>query len=374
MRISRIRLENFKNIAACDFAPAPGMNLLIGKNGAGKTNLVEAVWLLSGQKSFKNSKEIEMVRQGEDFARIEAEVFSGGRGKTLAMNIKNTKAGSVNGIRADRLAVMAEHFFCVVFAPQHNELTSESPEIRRAFLDGAIFSTKPAYGATMREYERILYGRNRLLKNRQKEGFRGISGEEKDSLEAYTQRLAALGARIYRARKRYSLRLAEAAPRIYEPLSGGEQLELEYRPCVETDDEQYGERLLAALYRDFEEDIRNGYTGLGPHREDMEIKIDGKKARTCASQGQKKSAALCLKLAEGEILAGAVGESPVFLLDDVMSELDRARQNYILQNLGENQIFITCCETGIIRRRADAEVFYIDNGEVRRRKTRCTST
>ncbi len=258
---------------------------------------------------------------------------------------------------------LGEKFASVVFSPIHIELIREAPEARRAFLDSAVISTKPAFAAVLREYDGVLYQRNNLLKRLQA----GYNSELEDTLAAYTKHLAQIGARVYAARSRYTARLSEEAPSIYRNISGGEELEIAYKSSIEGGN-SYGAMLYESLCRSAEEDIRNGFTGVGPHREDMELSINGQKARRFASQGQSKSAALCLKLAEGRILESAIGQKPVFLLDDVMSELDKNRQNYILENLGENQLFITGCDcAALLRRLPKGAVFTVKNGVVRKR-------
>ncbi len=374
MRVERIAFTDFRNLENAEIFPHPGTNLIAGVNGQGKTNLIEGIWLLCGQRSFRQAKEAETVAFSKKRAVIEADIFSGERVNRFSLTLTSRRSACLNGIHVDKISALGEKFAAVVFSPIHIELIREAPEARRAFLDSAVLSTKPAFAAVLREYDGVLYQRNTLLKRLQA----GYSSELADTLEAYTKRLAQIGARVYAARSRYTARLCEEAPLIYENISGGEKLEIVYKCSVEGG-EHYGEALYDALRRGVDEDIRNGFTGVGPHREDMELILNGQKARQFASQGQSKSVALCLKLAEGRILERAIGQKPVFLLDDVMSELDKNRQNYILENLGENQLFITGCDCAALSRRLPkGAVFTVKSGVVHKRgdKTKkciCTS-
>jgi len=375
VRIERIAFTDFRNLENTEVFPHPGTNLIVGANGQGKTNILEGIWLLCGQRSFRQAKEIETVAFGKKHAVLEADIFSGERTNLFSLTLTSRRSAFLNGIHVDKISNLGEKFAAVVFSPVHIELIREAPEARRAFLDSAVISTKPAFAAVLREYDGVLYQRNFLLKRLQA----GYSSELADTLEAYTKRLAQIGARVYTARSRYTARLSEEAPQIYRSISGGEELDIVYKSSVESG-ENYGAALYETLCRSVDDDIRNGFTGAGPHREDMELTINGQKARQFASQGQSKSAALCLKLAEGRILERAIGQKPVFLLDDVMSELDKNRQNYILSNLGENQLFITGCDCASLSRRLPkGAVFTVKEGSVRKRaakgvkKCSCTS-
>lgn len=366
MIVESIAFSNFRNIAQTSFEPGPGVNVLTGANGQGKTNVLEGIWLLCGQRSFRQAKDIETVREGEKRGLITAGIRSRSGAQTIKITLGARRSAEVNGLKMDRPSALGERFAATVFYPRHIELLRDGPEIRRAFIDSAILSTKPAFSALLRSFEKALYHRNYLLKSLQENSDR----ETVDVLAAYTEKTAQLGARLYAARSRYTARLCETAPAMYRELSGGESLELIYRPSVECEPEDYGKTLYRKLCETVNEDIRNGYTGYGPHREDVEILIEGKKARLFASQGQCKSAALCLKLSEGAILEKAIGEKPVFLLDDVMSELDRKRRRYITDRLGGNQLFITCCDAASIRCGGGKTVFTVKGGEVSRRKER----
>ncbi len=363
MRIEWFEADSFRNLAPgrCEFAP--GVNLIAGKNGQGKTNLLEGLYLFCGQKSFRTTRDAELPSFGTPKAELRCGVFSGGREQTLDLCVTTRRTAARNGIACERVSQLGETVACVVFSPAHTGIVSGGPEQRRAFLDVAVTGTKPAFTATLREFDKLLYHRNYLLKKLSERR----DDETADLLAAYTQRFAAVAARVFAARSRYTRRLAETAPGLYAELSGGEQLLMEYKPSVEAAEGEYRQALYAALCATVAEDTANGFTGLGPQREDFELTVEGKKARIYASQGQTKSAALCLKLAEGRILEAAIGEPAVYLLDDVMSELDKNRRDYVLTRLGESQTFITCCEPGILRRKLQARVFTVRDGQIRSR-------
>lgn len=372
MVLKKLELRDFRNIGACELEFGEGVNLFCGDNAQGKTNLLEAVWLLCGQKSFRGAKDAEMIRGGAQQAVINGCFEGGERTHSCSMTLQSHQKTILhNDVREASATALCEYVHEIVFAPQHLNLVQNGPEERRAFLDGAIGATKPAFFAQVRQYEGVVFQRNALLKKMNA----GTAHGQEETLDAWTQRLCLLGAKVHTARRRYTDRLAQEAPPLYGELSGGEKLEIIYRPSVEYDDGKYAQTLYAALGQTLTEDIRNGYTSLGPHREDFDLMIDGQKARGFASQGQCKSAALVLKLTEGEILAGAVGERPLILLDDVMSELDRKRQNYLLSRLNRNQILITCCESGMLRRKLNAVVYKVKGGVITPGKAPvCSST
>ena len=375
MKLLEAEFRDFRNLRQTRFEPAGGVNVLTGQNGQGKTNILEGIWLLCGQHSFRQAKDRETVCVGKKEAKIKAVIGGAARNVSAELTVTNRREAYVNGIKLAKASELGEHFAAVVFSPLHIGLVREAPEVRRAFVDSAVLSTKPGFGAVLREYDKVLFHRNYLLKSLQ----RGYDSELGDMLAAYTERMAKTGGRVWAARSRYTARLAQTAPLLYGELSGGETLEITYEGASDyATAADYAASLYEKLNKSTDEDIANGFSGFGPHREDILFSIQGKRAKTFASQGQLKSAALCLKLAEGRILEQAIGEKPVFLLDDVLSELDRTRQNYVLNSLGDNQIFITCCDCRQLRGKLNAAVFSVADGAIKpraeRRKAECSRT
>jgi len=352
-------VEGFRNLHGQEVIFSPGVNLIYGNNAQGKTNLLESIWLFTGQKSFRLAKDRELIGFDQKSYKLALNFFAKEREQTAIIAYTGKKETRLNGVKLSSAAELAGEITGVVFAPVHLGIVREGPEMRRSFLDSAIFQLNPSYAATLREYDHILFQRNRLLKDLANK----VLGWE-GTIDSYDIRLSELGKKIAGGRMKYAGLLEKTAGEIYHGLSGGEILELKYRLSVQTDISDYKNVLRSELKKNLLEDIKNGYTGLGPHREDLEITINGKNARLYASQGQTKSAALCMKLAEGRILEAHTGEPPFFLLDDVMSELDPKRQNYILNNLGKHQLFITCCDPSHFEGLSCGSVFYMDQGKV----------
>ena len=352
MIVRELRFESFRNLQSGTLTPVTGVNVLYGDNAQGKTNLLEALWLFTGGKSFRGSRDSELPGFGKEKAHLILTFEAAGRVQEAELTIVRRRQAVLNGVVQPSPSRLAGQFCAVVFSPADLSLVREGPDARRRFLDAAYCQLRPGYIATLSEYHRALAQRNALLKN----GPLGLGAEE--LLDVWDQKLARAGGYILAARRRYTDRLAAAAGALYQGLSGGKEiLSLSYRrageECGETDSRSVREET-EALYRLLcsrrAADQAAGFTTAGPHRDDLIIEINQLPARAFGSQGQQRSAALALKLAEAALLEEATGEKPVALLDDVMSELDAARQDYILDRIEDWQVFITCCEPGTVLR------------------------
>ena len=345
MEIRKLSLRDFRNIRELELEPHPGVNIVYGNNAQGKTNLMEAIWLLTGQKSFRQTRESDFVRFGQGRGEISARFFASGREQEAKLLLAGGKrSASLNGIPA-AVGELTGRFFAVVFSPTELSLVKEGPSLRRAFLDGAISQVMPRYLRTLSDLGRVTFQRNSLLSDMAR-----FPSLDEGLLEVWDRSFARLSYSILHARLRYLRRLDPFAREIYRGISGGkEELSLRYLPSVEGDwlelsEEEGVERILAALEGSRREDLRNGFTTLGPHRDDLEILVGGISARAYGSQGQQRSCALTLKLAECRVIREVSGEEPVVLLDDVLSELDKTRRDYFLSGLAPGQLFITCCD------------------------------
>ena len=352
MNVLRLSWQNFRNLREGRFEPCQGVNLICGRNAQGKTNLLEAMWLFTGERSFRGAKDAELVLRGEHAAALKLDFTSEGRDQTAKITAADgRRTAELNGVPKGTCSFLTGKFCAVVFSPEHLSLVREGPALRRDFIDSALSQMKPGYASLLSGYNRTLFQRNALLKDIPHHA------ELMDTLPVWDERLCQFGEKIVRQRTAYLEALSTPAAGFYSGISGNsEVLGLSYRKSAED--------LRRSLAEGRQEDVRNGYTGTGPHRDDFEISVDGFSARTYASQGQKRSAVLSLKLAEAELLSRMNGEKPVVFLDDVMSELDSRRQDYLLNHLTEFQVFLTCCEPGMARAMKGGALFRMDGGSL----------
>lgn len=362
MKIKNLKISNFRNISEINISPSKNVNVIYGENAQGKTNILEALWLFTGFKSFRAKKDFELVKFNESFAKIETSFYGHGRNQEIAIFIDNKRIAEKNGVKLKAAAELITSFYAVIFTPTHLDLIKNGPSHRRKFIDTALCQLKPNYTKSLVFYQKTLKQRNSLLKDI----FHHT--ELLDTLDIWDEKLSFYGAEIITERIKYINLLTENAEKIYEGISKGkEKFSAEYvsNTGIYSDNtEEIKNKIFNELKKNRKEEIYQGVTGTGPHRDDIEIKINGISARKFGSQGQQRSAALCLKLSEGEILKYITGENPIILLDDVMSELDIERQNYILNNIEDKQVFITCCEPDAHLRKLNGKAFNVSNGEI----------
>ena len=370
MKITSLSCENYRNLENLEIELCDRVNVFCGENAQGKTNIIEAVSVLSGEKSFRTSKDRELVMAGAEKATVTAKFFSKNRDNIISLEIENGRKVTLNGLLEEK-EVLSDRFFCIVFSPAHLSLVKDGPEKRRNFLDDCICRISPKYSKYITDYEHVLYQRNNLLRDLKYSNH--ISDRIDNELSVWDISLANLGCVIHNMRKKYLERLTEKASKFYEGISSGtESFNLSYISTVfDTDIEDknfqrdvFYNKLRAGIY----EDIKNGFTGCGVQRDDFSINIDGKNARLYGSQGQQRSCVLALKMGECEIVADAFDEKPVVLLDDVMSELDRKRQNFIMNCLEDMQVFITCCEVNDLKNFKEGKIFNVKDGKILRKR------
>ena len=347
MYIKSLSFSNYRNLSDTEIFPSEGINVIYGDNAQGKTNLLECIWLFTGGRSFRGSKDNELIAFGEKNASAELCFYSKNREQTILINIGGGKRSAVlNDVPKNYLSQIVGVFCAVVFSPDHLTLIKNGPEERRNFIDAAICQMKPGYAVQLSRYKKILNERNALLKDIPRHR------ELEDMLEIWNERLSHEGALISLERRKYIGKLSEIAAVFYDGISGGkENLKVEYKTGFSCDEGNSVTEIKEALLKILEirqaDDIYCVFTASGIHRDDLFIKINDREARNFGSQGQQRSAVLSLKLAEAAVLGEETGEKPVILLDDVLSELDEARQNYLLHKLQGLQVFITCCEKEI---------------------------
>lgn len=346
MIIKSFKAKNFRNIESCKLEFSDGTNLLLGKNAQGKTNAVEGIYLFARGKSFRRGDERELVRFGSEGFSVSVEYEDKDGVSTLEYAVfGRERRRKKNGYRISRASEMIGSFRAVLFCPDDLTLVKGGPEERRDFLNVAIAQCYPEYLSVYSDYKKALENRNYILKNASK----GLYFDEGE-LTAWSESLSEYASYIYLRRKDYIKKLEVYAKDFMNKISDGEEeLSMSYKSDISKDfDFAERERVKEKYKRVFSENIARekgaGITLFGPHREDILIKINGNDARLYSSQGQQRSIVLSLKMAEGEVSRELYSEYPVFLFDDVLSELDDRRQNFVLSGLSGRQIIITSCE------------------------------
>ncbi len=353
MYVTELRCRGFRNLADIAIAPCEEMNIICGENAQGKTNLAEAIWMFGGMKSFRGAKDAELIAHGGSFAKLGMKFRNSVRENTAEITIEARRSAVLNGVKLPSAAGLIGKFSVVVFAPSFLSIIENGPGERRRFTDAAVCALRPAYAGVLTEYARVLKQRNSLLKDVTMDPALAAL------LEILDEKLCRAGEAMIAARKAYLEKLAPAAAEIYGGLSSGKE-QVSFRYICRSE----GVLMAEALKNARREDILNKATTVGPHRDDIEILLNGTPVRTFGSQGQKRSCAVALKLAEARMILENTGEQPVILLDDVMSELDPGRQDFILNHIRDRQVFITCCEPGAALRAAGGRKFEIANGAV----------
>ena len=349
MQLSKLTLRDFRNYVALELECDPGVNLIVGNNAQGKTNLLEAIAYAGSGKSFRAMKQSEMVRFGADFADIEAEVcaqercqklrwviFNGSRPRQIWRNgAKKKSAGELSGVLPT-----------VLFCPEDLMVLKAGAAQRRRLGDHALCQLRPNYDAALTEYNRILEQKNRILKDHfQNPNVLAI-------LPEYNLRLCQVGALLISYRSRFYDSLGKSAAKFHSQFSGGvEEFQLQYKTVSTVSDpfaslSRLTEDLLAHLESHYRAELESGQCLTGPHKDDFDVTLSGVNLKSYGSQGQTRTAAISLKLAQRELMGREWGEEPVLLLDDVLSELDQGRQDFVLNQIVSGQVFITCCEPG----------------------------
>lgn len=367
MQCKRIRVQGFRNIKEADVTFCNGVNLLVGDNAQGKTNLLEAIYLCALGKTFRGAKDDEMVMFGQEECSIEQTFSDSRREQTIEMKLytKGRRRVLHNGVSLARTSQLLGNFRVVLFCPEHLSLVKDGPAERRSFLDVAISQLYPVYVRSLQKYNQLLKQRNSLLKSAQTDraGF-------DDTVDIWSAQLAAEAAYIASVRYEYVKQLNRYVQTFFQGMSGeSEIVQIRYVGKAHIEESMYADRAfceraylnLYASHHDRE--IAAGSTLWGIHRDDLEISINGKNARIFASQGQQRSIALAMKMAEGEICRALTGgEYPVFLFDDVLSELDAGRRAYLLGEIRDRQVIMTSCERDICEKN---HVVYVQNGTYR---------
>lgn len=356
MVIKRFRARSFRNIDSCDIEFHPGVNLLHGRNAQGKTNAMEGIYFFSRGRSFRGRDDSELMRMGSEGFRIAIEYEdSCGEQSLEYAHYGKERLRKKNGYKISRVSEMIGSFRAVLFYPDNLGLVKDGPEERRTFINVAAASAYPSYVKHYADYKKALENRNCILKLASK-GYYYDEGE----LFSWSDSMAEYASYIYEARYEYLEKLSIYAKKILLEISEGkEELSLEYKsdlPERLPDRVAIKNEYLKLFTENIGRECAAGISLFGPHRDDIEIKIGDVSARSFASQGQQRSIVLALKLGEGEVCRDITGEYPVFLFDDVLSELDEKRREYVLKGGGDRQIIITSCESEEYSKYADREI------------------
>ena len=349
MHLCNLDLYGFRNYRQLHLEADPGVNLIVGCNAQGKTNLLEAISFLGSGRSWRAGKVRELVRFDEKFGDLQAKIFSQGREQSIRCVLypNGTKRQLWrNGVKKKTFAELSGLLPSVLFCPEDLMVLKSGASARRHLGDTALCQLRPNYDAALTEYGRVLDQKGRILKDYH---------ENRSLLEIlpeYNERLIQVGALLISYRARFYRSLGQEAERFHGLFTGGaEEMRLEYR-TVSTVSDPFAdlETLRNDLRRHLESharaELESGQCLTGPHKDDFDMTLSGLSLKSFGSQGQVRTAAISLKLAQRELLRRELGEEPVLLLDDVLSELDPGRQDFVLNQIGSGQVFITCCEPG----------------------------
>ena len=349
MNLQELNLRSFRNYEEVKLAFEPGVNLIVGDNAQGKTNLLEAISYLGSGKSFRAQKTSEMIRFGDDFAEIEGRVFSQERQQTLRyLLFAGSRPRQIwrNGAKKKSASELTGVLPTVLFCPEDLLILKMGSSQRRRFGDLALCQLRPNYDAALTEYHRILDQKSRILKDHfENPNVLAI-------LPEYNTRLCQVGALLISYRARFYEGLEKSAAKFHSQFSGGvENFALEYKTVSTVKDpfapvSQLTQDLLDHLDRHYRAELETAQCLTGPHKDDFTVSLSGIDLKAYGSQGQTRTAAISLKLAQRELMGREWGEEPVLLLDDVLSELDPGRQDFVLNQIVSGQVFITCCEPG----------------------------
>ncbi len=357
MYVCEWQCKDFRNIESASLAFSPEINVLYGENAQGKTNVIEGISLFSQGRSFRSAKEREMIRFDAPFASLSMTVQAEKGKKSLELVFSRTKRiCKKNGVHLSRLSEWIGNVQTVTFCPGHLSLVSEGPSVRRGFLDLALLPHSGSYLEHLRAYRHVLEQRNALLRDAKKNPSLYSS-----LIEEYNAQLAEYGVLLAKRRYAYLEKLCAHARNILYELSGKrEELKLRYLGLLTKED------YLESARRHADAELFRQTTLFGAHRDDFYIGLNDREARVYASQGQQRSIAFALKMAEGELLRERFSQNPVFLLDDIFSELDGRRKEYIMHELKNRQVILTTCDSAVKELWQNACVYCVEAGQYRR--------
>lgn len=357
MKIKQLKLKNYRNYDLLELDFDPSTNILYGDNAQGKTNILESIYMCGTTKSHRGTKDRDMIRFGQEEAHIEAVIDKKGVPFEIDIHLKNNspKGVAINKMPIRRAIELFGIVNIVFFSPEDLNIIKNGPSERRKFIDLELSQLDKVYLSDLTNYNRIVNQRNKLLKD---------VYDRKDlmeTLDIWDLQLVNYGKKIIDRRNKFIVELNEIVGKVHEQLTGGkEHLQIYYEPSVSSMDFETN------LIKNREKDIKMKSTSVGPHRDDICFMSDGLDIRKFGSQGQQRTAALSLKLSEIEIVKKVINDTPILLLDDVLSELDKHRQNYLLDSISDIQTLITCTglDDFVNNRFHINKIMHVDNGKV----------
>ena len=368
MIIKKLELVHFRNYKEQVIDVHPGINVFFGDNAQGKTNILEAIYMCACARSHRTAKDIDIIERNEDFYKIKIlfedkhqleeeiemifmDAVHGHPERTRSRRVVNH-----NGLRLSKIGDLMGLFHAVIFAPEDLMIVKEGPSVRRRYIDLLISQVRPSYFSHLQQYSQLVSQRNQLLKqfrHQRRNAHNKLNESEQIQIEIWDEALADHAAAIIVQRRNYAERIHKWSEITQHELSiGKEKLNVKYKSVPGIDynigEKELSEAIKMKLKTNLYDDIEKGITSSGPHRDDLEISLNGDQIKPYASQGQQRSAVLSLKIAELHILREEIGEAPVLLLDDVMSELDENRRSALLNHIEQSQIFVTCTDASHI--------------------------
>ena len=359
MRINEIELKDFRNYRSIKVSFNESVNIFIGDNAQGKTNMLEGIYFNALSKSFKTNRDRDVIRFGEEFCRIRTNVNyeDDDHNIEIVINREGKKGIKIDGVRIKKSSELISKINIIIFSPEDLKIVKDDPSVRRNFIDREMCQIRPGYLMELNRYRRSLKQRNTYLKE---------ETVRDDVLDIWDEELIMSGSRLIRMRREFIEKIGKVSGDIHSIISGGrEDLILEYETDVDFPQEEE-KNFREILIKEREKDKRYRTTGKGPHRDDIKISTNGRDIRKYGSQGQQRTAALSLKLSEIKIVEEETGEKPVLLLDDVLSELDNERQKFLINSLGDSQMFITTTDIidTVEKSLPEGNIYRIKNGEV----------
>lgn len=355
MKLEKVQYRNFRNIEEAEICFSPGVNLLYGDNAEGKTNAIEGIYLCAQGRSHRTAKERDYIRYGEEFAKVDLDYRDANRQSRLEIRyLKNgRKFCKKNGLSLKKMSEFIGNFRAVIFCPEYLSVVRDGPGERRAFMDSAISQLDPVYLSALQRFSGALLQRNRLIGEY---SFRPEAFEQTGEL--WAEQIAESSEILSFKRAEYVEKIGKEVELLFADMTCGRE-----KPAFLYKKPMKKEEYLRLFAENKERELRAGCTLFGVHKDDIEITLNDRSARVFASQGQQRSLAVAMKLAEGAVSRDTTGEYPVFLLDDVLSELDSTRKSYILSGLQEKQVIITCCDEKDAEKVPEGRVIRVEKGK-----------
>ena len=362
MHINSLKLQSFRNYKEASLEFSPYTNMIYGNNAQGKTNILEAVYMFAQGRSHRAKSDKELIRFGADAAQLEIAFEDADRSYTAKMRLSRGRSGKksvwINSVPINKLSKLMSYLNVVMFSPEDLDLVKGSPAFRRRFIDSALSQLYPKYLINLSEYGKALAQKNSLLKQLRSEG-----KTSDPLLTVWNMTIAEKGTMIMKYRAEFIESLNKLASSIQKEICG-EELKLEYAPSIKSEGLPDESEFLARLENSQEREIFMSSALLGIQRDNLSLTINGKEARLYGSQGQQRTAALSIKIAQADYIQHIRDEYPVLLLDDIMSELDINRRMYLSQRIKNKQVLITSTDTDLTESTAETKLFRIKAGEI----------